>query len=201
MGRRGAAAVLVLALGCTVEDNSNPFGAATVATSYPTSVGTTIAATDESSSSSGEGSSDGETSSGGGEASSGGGEASSGGAVESSSSDGANDMTGGGVGMQPADGMYSSCVMPEDCGFSPTLCITIQDAMMNPLAGFCSETGCMNGGTNCDASPGGTATPMCMPVTVNNMADQACALDCSGGKTCPAPMVCRPLQGGLMVCA
>ncbi|HWB77080.1 MAG TPA: hypothetical protein VG755_19060 [Nannocystaceae bacterium] len=193
--------VSVLALGCTVDDSSNPFGA-TSATTYTTSVSTTVPSSDESGSSgSGEtGEAESSSSSDAAESSTGAAESSTG-AMAESSSDGGDTTGGNPMGTQPDEGMYSACTDPEECGVVPTLCITIQDAMMNPLAGFCSETGCMNNGTNCDASPGGTATPMCMPVTVNNMADQACALDCSGGKTCPPPMSCRALNGGLMVCA
>lgn len=200
MGMRRFFVVSVLALGCTVDDNSNPFGATSVGT-Y-TTVSTTTSVTDGSESSGSEESGAQESSSSGAAESSSGAAESSTGAVDAGSSSGGDDTTGGGgMGTQPADGMYSSCSVAQDCGVIPTLCITIQDAMMMPLAGFCSETGCMNNGTNCDASPGGTATPMCMPVTVNDMAEQACALDCSGGKTCPPPMTCRPLDGGLMVCA
>jgi hypothetical protein len=103
-------------------------------------------------------------------------------------------------GMQPQDGMYSPCLTPQECGMTPILCITILDAMMNPSDGFCSETGCANPAVDCAASPGGTAIPRCMPVTVNQMALQACALDCSGGKVCPAPMQCYDLDGVGMVC-
>jgi hypothetical protein len=115
-------------------------------------------------------------------------------------SDGGSTDGGGDDGMQPQDGMYSPCLTPQECGMTPILCITILDAMMNPSDGFCSETGCANPAVDCAASPGGTAIPRCMPVTVNQMALQACALDCSGGKVCPAPMQCYDLDGVGMVC-
>jgi hypothetical protein len=38
-----------------------------------------------------------------------------------------------------------------------------------------------------------------MPVEVNGADQQACALDCSGGKVCPAPMQCLPLADS-MIC-
>jgi hypothetical protein len=98
----------------------------------------------------------------------------------SSSSDG-----GGGNGMQPNTGMWMPCVDPRDCDYSPALCITIGD-----LGGFCSDVGCMNPAADCAASPNGIAVPVCVPVTVNMMADTACALQCTGGLACPAPMEC-----------
>lgn len=116
------------------------------------------------------------------------------------SSGGGSTDDGGGNGMQPEDGMYSPCLTAQECGMTPILCITILDAMMNPSDGFCSETGCANAAVDCAPSPGGTAVPRCMPVTVNQMAQQACALDCSGGKVCPAPMQCYDLDGVGMVC-
>lgn len=116
------------------------------------------------------------------------------------SSGGGSTDDGGGNGMQPQDGMYSPCLTAQECGMTPILCITILDAMMNPSDGFCSETGCANPAVDCDPTPGGTAVPRCMPVTVNQMALQACALDCSGGKVCPAPMQCYDLDGVGMVC-
>ncbi len=201
MARPRALAVTLFLVGCSVDNSSNPFGATSVGTTY-TTVSTTTPVTGDTGSSSETGDGDEESSSTGlGESSSSeGGESSSTDPVGGSSDDGTSDG-GGGNGMQPGDGLWSSCASAMDCGVVPALCITIMDAMMNPLAGFCSQTGCSNAAVDCGASPGGTATPMCMPVTVNDMADQACALDCSGGKTCPAPMQCRPLNGGLMVCA
>lgn len=116
--------------------------------------------------------------------------------AESSSSDG-----GGGNGMQPNDGMWSACAIPEDCGFAPTLCITINDAMGMLLAGFCSETGCANAAVDCDPSPVPTVTPVCVPVDVDGMADMACALQCTGGAACPVPMQCLSVMGLGEICA
>lgn len=115
------------------------------------------------------------------------------------SSEDTNDPTGNG--MQPADGMYSDCLDAEPCGFNPNLCITIQDADMMNIDGFCSTTGCANPAMDCDPSPGGTAVPICMPTTVNNMMLQACALSCAGGMTCPLPMMCYNLNGIGEICA
>ncbi len=102
-------------------------------------------------------------------------------------------------GTQPADGLYSTCLVAEECDPIPALCITINDADGNPMDGFCSQTGCTNAAVDCVPTPGGTAVPACMPVTVNDVEDSACALDCSGGATCPSPMTCYSLSFG-MIC-
>jgi hypothetical protein len=97
-------------------------------------------------------------------------------------------------GGQPGEGMYSTCAVPSDC-VDANLCVTILDPMQMPLGGFCTSSGCTNAGVDCLATPGGTATPMCLPLTVNDMPDAACALDCAGGKTCPAGMECIDVTG------
>lgn len=195
--------VIALLLACTVDnDNGDPFASGT--TPYPTTTVTTTTM-DPTTGSSGSGT--GEST---------GSDDESTGAVTTttmtsdstgmdsldSSSDGSsedtNDPTGNG--MQPMDGMYSPCLTPEECGFNPILCITIQDADMNDIDGFCSETGCANPAVDCAASPGGTAVPRCMPATVDGMALQACALDCSNGMTCPPPMMCYNLNGVGEIC-
>jgi hypothetical protein len=203
LSRLASALVLatVASLACTVEQPDDPFG---VASAAQTSVGfsTTVTASgDEGSSSSGGSSSTGDaggSSSSDGDAGGSSGEAgSSGGLAESSG----GDPGGGGNGMQPADGMYSPCTTARQCGFTPILCITIVDMMGNAVDGFCSETGCQNPALDCDPSPGGTATPICVPVSLDGNAEQACALDCSGGKSCPQPMACNNVMGLGMVCA
>ncbi len=188
--------------GCTVDDNSNPFGAGT-APAPTTTIAMTTMATGDSSSDGTVGTDESETTASSLSASTSTttGETTgidpSGTAGDAASSDGGTD---GGNGMQPNDGMYSHCLTPEECGFSPVLCITIQDAMMNPTDGFCSETGCLNAAMDCDPSPGGTATSICMPTTIDGMMAQACALDCSAGKICPVPMQCYNLTDVGMVC-
>jgi hypothetical protein len=187
---------IALAGACTVDGtDDDPFGAATVP-SPTTTVTTTIgmATGEDSTGSTGTG----ET--GNAESSTTDVPASTGPDPVGTSDGGSTGGGDGGNGMQPADGMYSPCLTADDCGFNPILCITIQDAMMNPTDGFCSETGCANPAVDCDPSPGGTATPRCMPVTVNGMALQACALDCSAGLVCPAPMQCYDLDGVGMIC-
>jgi hypothetical protein len=103
----------------------------------------------------------------------------------------AGEMPGG----QPAEGMYAACTVPADC-VGVTLCVTIVDPMQVPIGGFCTSPACTNAAVDCDAAPGGTATPMCLPLTVNDMPDAACALDCSSGKTCPLGMECLDVTGG-----
>jgi hypothetical protein len=114
----------------------------------------------------------------------------------SSSSDSGVDPTGA----QPADGMWSMCLAGADCGNTPILCIQSVDADMNPIDGFCSTTGCANPAVDCAPSPGGTAMPACAPITVNEMMEQACVLNCAGGLTCPMGMVCMNFTGLGMVC-
>jgi hypothetical protein len=108
---------------------------------------------------------------------------------------------GGGNGMQPLSGMWMACEVPEDCDYSPALCITITDDMEMLLGGFCSDVGCQNAAVDCAPSPNGIAVPVCVPVTVNMMADTACALQCTGGLACPAPMQCINVMGLGEICA
>ncbi|MEM6291172.1 MAG: hypothetical protein AAGA54_07895 [Myxococcota bacterium] len=111
--------------------------------------------------------------------------------------DGGDD--GGAGGPQPADGMYSPCTTGRECGFTPDLCITLEDADMVIIDGFCSTTGCVNPAADCDANPGGTASPTCVGVTVDGAAENACMLDCTGGLTCPTGMTCYDV-GDLSIC-
>jgi hypothetical protein len=85
-----------------------------------------------------------------------------------------------GTGQQPADGMYSACDDAADC-FGLEFCET----------GFCTSE-CTNAAVDCDPSPGGTALPTCFMFGLESL----CALDCSGGSTCPTPMQCTPVTTG-----
>lgn len=185
---------LSLCGGCTTvtTDDNNPFGSGPTApaTSQPTS-------SSNGSESTGEGDS---TSNDGGDSTSDGGDDTTTSATATttgplgtttdmtageSSSDG-----GGGNGMQPAMGMYSHCVDPAECAGGVNLCITVNGD------GFCTLTGCANPLADCDPNPGGTATPVCVSLDVGGMNESACALDCTGGGTCPPPMTCvGNLQG------
>ncbi|HET6584860.1 MAG TPA: hypothetical protein VFG69_15485, partial [Nannocystaceae bacterium] len=98
--------------------------------------------------------------------------------------------TTGGVDEQPANGMYSDCAVITDC-VGLNICVVVADD------GYCSTTPCTDPTTECDASPGGTAVPICADIMVGMAMSTACALDCSGGKTCPGGMTCSPLGGGM----
>lgn len=197
LARPLVAAIAIAA--CTVDQgNSDPFGSGTAPVTVTLST-TTIPdpeTSSEGTTSSGEGSpSDDTTTSGASDPT----DATTSGVDASDTTAATTDDGGGGNGMQPADGMYSPCLTPEECGFVPILCITIGDADA-PTDGFCSEIACVTPAVDCAATPGGTAIPRCIPVTVNDMADQACALDCSAGKTCPVPMQCYDLDGIGEIC-
>ena len=89
---------------------------------------------------------------------------------------------------QPSDGLYSACESVVEC-VGETVCVLVM-----PNVGYCSHA-CMIPG-DCGPPPGGTATQACLPDSSDMM---VCALDCSGGKTCPGGMECLPL-GASMVC-
>lgn len=101
-----------------------------------------------------------------------------------------------GNGGQPAMGMYSDCLDAMlDCVAPTNVCLVI-----NMNDGFCTNQGCANPAVDCTASPGGTATPVCFPTTLDGMPAMSCALSCAGGLTCPAGMMCYPLAEG-SICA
>jgi hypothetical protein len=179
------------AVGETEEDGAS-------AATYPpmTSPAMTTASADDGSGSSegSTGSDDGSTAAADGSSGSGSDPATSSDATSAPASD-----TGEDVAPQPEDGMYSDCLTAAMCVGLNT-CITIHDTEDMPIDGFCTNNACMAPATDCDPSPGGTAVPFCMMVTLNGEADTACALDCSGGKTCPGGMMCWEL-GRTSVCA
>jgi hypothetical protein len=98
--------------------------------------------------------------------------------------------TSGGVDEQPDSGMYSDCAVITDC-VGQNICVVVADD------GYCSTTPCTDPTMDCDASPGGTATPICAQIMVGMAMSTACALDCSAGKTCPGGMTCSMLGGGM----
>lgn len=175
--------------GCTVETpDDSPFGTATTPV--------TSAATMNDSGDADSGDSDGGSSSGGGGTS--GGSSDGGVATSTTGTTMTGDSSGdGGSGTQPTDGMYSSCAVAADCD---ALCITISDPGGGVKGGFCSGFPCANPAVDCDPSPGGTAVPACLPIDIDMMANTACYLSCAGGATCPAPMSCSAIEGGLEVC-
>lgn len=191
-GRLGLAAAWIACLvACTVSNDDSGFTSASSA-SATVSVGTTVPTDDSGGSSESGGSTGAGSSSSGGDDTSGGGST---GAGSSSSSEGAVDPTDG----QPTEGMYAPCLEGTDCGNMTNLCIQSVDADMTPIDGFCSTTGCANPATDCDPAPGGTAMPACVPITVNNMAQMACALNCQG-LVCPTGMVCMNFTNLGMIC-
>lgn len=189
---------------CTVNNNTDPFGSS--ATSYPpTTYGTTVPSDMDGGSS--ESTDEGEDEGTDGLGTDDGAETSGG--VDPTAADATTDTGGnlpdattddGGAlpdGNQPVDGLWSQCTTAEECGPIPALCIYLVDQNMNPTDGFCSETGCANPAADCP-SPGGTATPVCVPIDVNGPM-QACALNCAAG-TCPVGMNCMAITDLGMIC-
>lgn len=88
---------------------------------------------------------------------------------------------------QPASGMYSECDFVTDC-IGQTTCV----AVLGADAGFCSIDNCSDPAAQCVANPGATstATPACV---IDIMGASVCALECTGGATCPGGMECRVL--------
>jgi hypothetical protein len=173
--------ILASSTACTVvqPDDDNPFASAPPPSSAPSS-DTDGDTTSTGGSTGGESSSGAPQSTGALDSSSGGMPTTTGVSAEDSSSSGG----GMGNGMQPQTGMWMPCIDPEDCDYNPSLCITVGDA------GFCSDIGCQNPAADCAPSPNGVATPVCVPLEVNGMADSACVLQCTGGIACPVPMQC-----------
>jgi|GEM_PF-2246305 len=114
----------------------------------------------------------------------------------SDSTAGTADETSGGIPpQQPEDGMYSECVSVVDC-IGLTACLTATDTSNQPIDPFCTAGSCESPLAQCDATPGGTAVPICLPVDIGGVMDDVCALDCSQGQTCPTGMQCRTLASG-----
>lgn len=196
MGVAIAVAIAAGGTACTVESpDDNPFGTTPPMTSMPPASDTGDGT--ETGGSSGVG----ETSTGGPASTSGVDSSSGGPPLTTGVSMGDSTTGGGGDGMQPLMGMWAACAVPEECSYSPALCITITDDMMMLLGGFCSDVGCQNPAADCEPSPNGVAVPSCVPVMVNGMADMACALQCAGPADCPAPMQCRSVTGLGQICA
>jgi hypothetical protein len=94
--------------------------------------------------------------------------------------------TNGGGGGQPADGMYSSCLIPEDCVGTDGCATVTMNGQVDPFDGYCTNF-CVSD-AECDLGLGGTAIPDC-----NTEVQPYCELVCTGGLTCPAPMDCVAL--------
>lgn len=201
MARTMTGALAMVIAGCTVEQDGGAFGEGSSAT-Y-TTYATTQPNGDESDSS---GSTD-DSGGAGSEATSSDAAESTGAADDGESSDGGGESSGDGTtggavppgDGQPMDGMWSHCTTAEECGPIPALCIYMVDQNENPVDGFCTETSCANPAVDCVANPGGTAPPVCVPMMIDGMADQVCALNCGAG-TCPMGMVCMNFSDLGMVC-
>jgi hypothetical protein len=94
--------------------------------------------------------------------------------------------TNGGGGGQPANGIYSMCLVPDDCVGTDGCATVTMNGQVNPFDGYCTNF-CV-GDAECDIGLGGTAIPNC-----NNEVDPYCELTCTGGLTCPAGMECVAL--------
>jgi len=122
--------ILALTLAaCTVNSDTDPFGSGT-ATTYPTTVSTTVPSSDDGTSS--------ESTDGGEEDT---GDADTDGGAESSTGIDPTAATtdDGGMnpdGNQPADGLWSQCTTAQECGAIPSLCIYVVDATMKPTDGL-----------------------------------------------------------------
>jgi hypothetical protein len=83
-------------------------------------------------------------------------------------------------GPEPGE-LYGGCMDVDDC---------FDDWCVHPAGepGFCTYP-CTEG---CALELGGTATQTCLPVEDQ----EVCALDCSGGKTCPPAMRCEQIDAG-----
>jgi hypothetical protein len=106
----------------------------------------------------------------------------------SSSSDGGLDESSSGMppgGGQPNNGMYAHCYEDffDNCGALPS-CVYL----IGEMNGYCTINDCANAALDCDASPGGTATPACLS---DGAGSSFCSLDCSGGASCPTGMTCE----------
>lgn len=99
------------------------------------------------------------------------------------------------MGGQPDTGMWAHCIEGEldNCINGATTCLYLT----GEDDGYCTASGCVNPDVACDPAPAdATAVPIC--ITGDMVA--FCALDCSGGETCPAGMICLQnltLDGGV----
>jgi len=112
---------------------------------------------------------------------------------ETSETQSADDSSGteSGPDEQPVDGLYSACESAVEC-FGATVCVLVMGSL-----GYCSNNCTIP--SDCGPPPAGTATQACVAASVGGADMMVCALDCSGGATCPGGMECLPL-GATMVC-
>jgi hypothetical protein len=87
-----------------------------------------------------------------------------------------------------SDGMYAACGASAEC--EPLdFCVFPADEQ-----GYCTDL-CLapDDPSNCDPSPGGGAAESCLDIGIPGGA-RVCALDCSGGKSCPGGMRCEGIE-------
>lgn len=126
-----------------------------------------------------------------GAADAGGDDAGSGDATEDTSGD------GGSSGEPPPVDLWAPCNDDADCGTSVCVVLT---AGGTPLGGYCSALSCVDPAPDCGAPPAGTATPICLDIMDEDMqVHSACALDCSGGASCPPGLTCIAEVGSLCI--
>lgn len=94
----------------------------------------------------------------------------------------AESSTGEPLPPQPETSWWSHCIAGSGCT-DDLICMLNGDGDDGVCTSLCNPAG---DGMSCGASPGGTATPGCLNVGNSSI----CALDCSGGKTCPSGMLC-----------
>lgn len=88
----------------------------------------------------------------------------------------------GGQAPQPVDGWWSPCLSAAHCD-PGLLCLGTDDMTDGVCTAQCVPYG---NAESCAPSPGGTAETTCLTVGGGSV----CALDCSGGRSCPAGMHC-----------
>jgi hypothetical protein len=117
------------------------------------------------------------------------GDESSSGGDESSSDDGAGEPP-------PAD-LWTPCQTDTDCLSGACVVLSVGGEIQG---GFCSNPDCSNPIADCSPPPAGNATPICLDLMDQVMnVHSLCALDCSGGATCPPGLVCMPEVGSICV--
>lgn len=115
-------------------------------------------------------------------------------AGESSTGPGGSSSDGGGA--PPAD-LWELCQTDTDCSSGACIVVSI-NGEIHP--GFCSNPDCSNANVDCSPPQVGNATPICIDVMDQVMGTHSvCALDCSGGSTCPPGLVCVPEVGSICV--
>lgn len=103
---------------------------------------------------------------------------------------------GGADGNPPAD-LWSLCSTDTDCLSGACVVLSVGGEIHG---GYCSAPNCSNAVVDCSPPAAGNATPICLDIMDQVMnAHSVCALDCSGGATCPLGLVCMPEVGSICI--